>query len=107
MNSGRAQGSAGHVLVSKLPNKAKTQGLARPLCHDMTSFTFPARLFRPETNSAVFSNSAPAFLAQFFNTSGQRGLLKTGKHLDQVEFYWKAREEPDLCVKVSSARGEQ
>lgn len=26
------------------------------------------------------------------------GLLKTEKHLDQVEFYWKAHEEPDLCV---------
>lgn len=66
----------------------------------------PRQVVRTRNHSAVFSNSAPAFSAQFFNTSDQRGLLKTGKHLDQVEFYWKAREEPDLCVKVSGARGQ-
>lgn len=49
--------------------------------------TFPDRLFRPETSVIKFSS---CFLAQFFNPSDQRGLLKTEKPLDQVEFYWKA-----------------
>lgn len=101
MSKGRAQGVLRNHLdmcwVSKLPNKTKKIILAKSLCHDMTS---PSLTDCSDQLSNVIKLSS-CILSQFFSPSDQRGLLKTEKHLDQVEFYWKASEEPDLCVNVS------
>lgn len=107
MSKGRAQGGLRNHLdmcwVSKLPNNAKKEILAKPLCHDMTS----ASLTDCSDQLSSVIKLSSCFLAQFFSPSDQRGLLKTEKHLDQVEFYWKACEEQDLCVNVSSEWGHK
>lgn len=69
--------------VSKLPNKTqKNSGKAFMSRYDIT---FPEIVQSRNQLGSVIKLSSCS-LAQIFNPSGQRGLLKTEKHPEQVEF---------------------